>query len=490
MTCSSPSTGEPPSAQDTELVYSSTDVQPTLVPTVSGSATVIADDDLDGDDLDELTAEPSATSMSSSTTPVTASTTLSTPTSAPVAAPTSAPVAATTGTSLATPTPVATSTPTSNETLKPIIDMTDSTQIKKLIIQDPKLCDTATGLMAQICMDRTTEMIKANPALCNTATGMMAYLCQSTPPKGGDEGSDTVHNPCVSLTGEDKTKCEESVKNNPDSKPPPDPNNTGKADPNARLATDEVDYSNVYVENFDPDNIPNVAKANFTELNKFSRMSKIRSGVGHDFSYNTPEYDPTRSNCKSMKHYMIPTGVPRDNASYATTPHTFEWMSIKFFAPADGRIVGVYSSENEYGIENNFSIASTEYPGYFFLFFHLALEPGLEEGSLVQAGQQIATLGSEEAWGEIAVSAKLGPGEHRLLSFLEVATDEVWEPYKSMGVSTASDVIVTKAQRDANPMACDDSEAGWFIGTTESGILDIQFTTWVFESTDNWFFFD
>jgi hypothetical protein len=453
--CSSP-VSDVDHTQSSEVAYNSTDLQPTLVPTFVPTVSLIEPV------TEEVDDEPSLT-------PVGSTDTVSTPVI----------------TVIATPTPVGNPTQASSQ-----VDMTDPKQIKESIIKDPKLCDTASGLVAQVCMDWMVDMIKANPDLCNTATGLMSYMCQSELPKGGAEGSNDLHNPCTSLTGGDKEKCEESFKSNPYSKPPPDPNNTGKADPNARLATDEIDYSNVYVQSYDPDNLPKVAKANFTELDKFSRMSKIRSGVGHDFSYNTPEYDPTRLNCKSMKHYLIPAGVPLENAAYATAPHTFQWLSIKFFAPVDGRIVGVYSSENEYGTENNFSIASTEYPGYFFMFFHLALNPELNEGSLVQAGQQIATLGSEEAWGEIAVSAKLGPGEHRLLSFLEVATDEVWQEYKNRGVSATSDVIVTKEQRDANPMACDDSEAGWFIGTTKSGTLDMQFTKWVFESTDNWFFFD
>tara|TARA_B100000745_G_C20030030_1_gene350643 strand:- start:221 stop:799 length:579 start_codon:yes stop_codon:yes gene_type:complete len=191
-----------------------------------------------------------------------------------------------------------------------------------------------------------------------------------------------------------------------------------------------------------------------------------------------------------MKHYFMPAGVPRENAAYAHTPHTFEWMSIKFFSPVDGRIVGVSYFENEYGTEAQFTIASSEYPGYYFLFFHLALDPDLKEGSVVQAGQQIATLGDEGAWGEIAVSAKLGPAEHHLLSFLQVATDEVLQEYVSRGVEVASDVIVTREQRDANPLACDNSEAGWFFGSKKSGVENTEFSTWVFESADNWFFFD
>ena len=60
-----------------------------------------------------------------------------------------------------------------------------------------------------------------------------------------------------------------------------------------------------YVKNFDRNNIPKIAKFNFTELDKFSRISKIRSAVGHNYSYKTDEDDPSRQNCKSMKHYLF-----------------------------------------------------------------------------------------------------------------------------------------------------------------------------------------
>ena len=351
-------------------------------------------------------------------------------------------------------------------------------------------CENATGAMVEPCTEKYRQMIENDPSLCDSATGMMAYMCNNSvqaPQTKPGYGNGHSSNPCISLPPGDKERCEQSFKENPNARPEKDPHNTGKADPNARLATDAVDYTNVYVATYDPDNIPKVATSNFTELDKFSKMSKIRSGVGHDFSYNTPEYDKTRSNCKSMKHYFMPAGVPKQQALYASTPHTFPWMSIKFFSPVDGRIVGVYYKENKYGTEANFTVASSEHPGYFFMFFHIALDPSLKEGSVVKAGQQIGTLGDEEAWGEIATSIKIGPGDHRLVSFLEVATDEVVKQYKARGFETPSDVIVTKEQRDANPLPCDNSEAGWFFGSSKSGVEDIQFSTWVFESTDNWF---
>ena len=246
-----------------------------------------------------------------------------------------------------------------------------------------------------------------------------------------------------------------------------------------------------YVQSYDPENIAQIARFNFTELGKYSRMSKLRSAVGHDYSFNTSEYDPTGSNCRSMKHYFVPMSVPRENYLYSKTPHAFEWMSIKFLAPVDGTLQDVIYTHTSYGTEAQFAIRSSAYPGYYFNFYHIALEPDLTEGTLVKGGQLIGKLGNEEAWGEIAVEARITSRESHFISFLQVAADNVLEIYKNRGVNTASDVIITKEQRDAYPLACDDSESRRFEGSGMGGTKsDERFITWAFESSDNWFFFD
>jgi len=262
------------------------------------------------------------------------------------------------------------------------------------------------------------------------------------------------------------------------------------------LAADRLKESgqsgSYYAESFDPDNISKAAKFNFAELDKFSRMSKLRSGVGHDYSFPSAEYDPDGKSCRSMKHYFVPIGVPRDNASYRTTPHTFEWMSLKFFAPADGVITNVEYSTTSDGEEAQFSIQSTDYPGYYFNFLHVKPSQGLVEGSLVEAGQQIGTSGNEESWGEIGVEVRVNSRESYFVSFLQVVTDQVLEAYVDRGLVSVSEAIVTRGQRDATPLACGGNAppaARWFEGSSKFN-PDDEFIIWQFESTDNWFFFD
>ncbi|MAT07746.1 MAG: hypothetical protein ACJ0A8_00790 [Dehalococcoidia bacterium] len=281
-------------------------------------------------------------------------------------------------------------------------------------------------------------------------------------------------NPCLEVEEEYRSRCEESIRR--------------EVKQNTEGENQESD--GYYIDGeFDPDNLPKVAKANFAELEKLGRTSKIRSGVGHDYSFNTSEYDPTGASCRSMKHYMIPVGVPRDNALYSTTPHTFDWMSIKFFSPVDGVVQDVVYSSNSYGPEAQFTISSDEHGGYYFNFYHVNLDPSLIFGSKVTAGQYIGHLNGV-AWAEIAVEVRVNSRESYLVSFLQVATDEVLSEYQARGLNSVSDVIVTKEERDANPLPCDrDSEAGWFEGSSKYK-EDEAYMVWAFESDENWFFFD
>ena len=475
MACSSSGSDESGSTKNPQTSQETQSLQPAPITTTSAEepAQQVAKDSLEPTTIQPTSLPTSQVAID--TVPPTPQAAIDTVTSTPQAA-----------IDTVTPTPQAAidtvaSTPTA--------DTTDPEQISELIRQNPELCDTASGLMAELCIDRAKELIEADPAVCETATGMMAYLCQNMAsesqaqtPDGHGSGSgtdssntDMIENPCDKVAEAFRSQCEASIRSDPNS-PFYDGQSTGEG----------------FVQDFDPNNIPKIAKANFTELDKFSRMSKLRSVVGHDYAFGTTEYDSDGLNCRSMKHYFVPVGVPRKNILYGSTPHTFEWMSIKFFAPADGVIQNVVRTNNQYGEEAQFAVASSDHPGYLFDFYHVKLLPGLDTGSVVSAGQQIGTLGDEESWGEIAVQAQISGTQKILLSFLQVATDEVLEEYKARGINTTSDVIITKEERDANPIGCDrNSEAGWFEGSGRGDTVTVEpFVIWVFESDDNWFFFD
>ena len=345
---------------------------------------------------------------------------------------------------------------------------------------DPKqLCSSAPDFSKSMCIQKTTSDIQMAAQMINSSNKSTTHQAPTSQIQKGDKSSIDMNseNPCANVPAVARDECLKGIAQ-------------AKKD-NEGSGGETKDFWDKlkYADNFDPSNPLKIAKFNFTEIEKFSKISKIRSGVGHNYTPSTDEYDPTNKNCKSMKHYLIPVGVPNSSDLYAKTPHTFEWMSIKYFSPVDGYIIGVSYKENPYGTESNFKIVSKNNPGYYFGYFHVALLDGLKEGSEVKAGQQIGTFGDENTWGEIAVEVQVKNGKTYAPSFLEVSSEEVFKQFKNKGVNSFSDVIIPREYRDANPLACDNTDAGWFIGSGRSGVSDRNFERWQFESTDNWFFF-
>ena len=219
------------------------------------------------------------------------------------------------------PTQVPTTVPTQIPT-----ETDDSTTSSPMEIDEcsdiPDLTQRSMCEMAEkmgMSMEDMMEMAEEMGMLDDMDTGTDDVMTMDIADMEGMDGN----NPCLEVEEEYRSRCEESIRR--------------EVKQNTEGENQESD--GYYIDGeFDPDNLPKVAKANFAELEKLGRTSKIRSGVGHDYSFNTSEYDPTGASCRSMKHYMIPVGVPTDNALYSTTPHTFDWMSIKFFAPIDGVI--------------------------------------------------------------------------------------------------------------------------------------------------------
>ena len=345
---------------------------------------------------------------------------------------------------------------------------------------DPKeLCSNAPDFSKNMCIQKTTSDIQMATQMINSSNKSTTHQAPPNQIQKGDKSSVDMNskNPCANVPAVARDECLKGIAQ-------------AKKD-NEGSGGETKDFWDKlkYADSFDPYNPLKIAKFNFTEIEKFSKISKIRSGVGHNYTPSTDEYDPTNKNCKSMKHYLIPVGVPNSSDLYAKTPHTFEWMSIKYFSPVDGYIIGVSYKENPYGTESNFKIVSKNNPGYYFGYFHVALLDGLKEGSEVKAGQQIGTFGDENTWGEIAVEVQVKNGKTYAPSFLEVSSEEVFKQFENKGVNSFSDVIIPREYRDANPLACDNTDAGWFIGSGRSGVSDRNFERWQFESGDNWFFF-
>lgn len=202
----------------------------------------------------------------------------------------------------------------------------------------------------------------------------------------------------------------------------------------------------------------------FIELDKIARISKFRSGYGHDFSYVGDE------TCRSMKHYfLVKEGVD---------PRT-----VRYTAPFEGIITDVRQTTNEYGtIESQFAIRSKENSNYYFVFFHVALDRFLVDGSHVSTGQFLGTVGHPKAHGEIAVEER-SFGGGALHSWFDIIDTELSHDYADRGVNKEN-VIIPKAFRDAHQLVCDEnSPDGRFI--PKNGQALEAFQEWQ-DGAENW----
>ena len=60
------------------------------------------------------------------------------------------------------------------------------------------------------------------------------------------------------------------------------------------------------------DEIPRFSSALYLDADQIDRISRFRSGVGHDFA-------DSYESCRSMKHYLCPTGSRTGSSSTSAT---------------------------------------------------------------------------------------------------------------------------------------------------------------------------
>jgi hypothetical protein len=177
--------------------------------------------------------------------------------------------------------------------------------------------------------------------------------------------------------------------------------------------------------------IPRVATANYIDLSVISRISVFRSGIGHD-------YHDAFETCRSMKHYFQPRS-------------TVDWSTITITSPVAGTI-SYLRTEQSAGTQ--VGIRSTEQPAFQFILFHVKPAAGVDSGVKVAAGQKLGTHIGTQTMSDIAVSVDTPTG-FKLVSWFDVMTDDLFAAYQQRGISSRSSMVVTRAQRDAAPLACD-----------------------------------
>ena len=202
--------------------------------------------------------------------------------------------------------------------------------------------------------------------------------------------------------------------------------------------------------------IPKFVGVDYIRLENISRISKFRSGIGHDYS----DIDES---CRSMKHYFY----RKDDV---------DW-SLAIYSPVDGIIAKLapqwVSIKDKSYKGTRVVIRSKEYPAFVFTIFHVNLANSLNVGDAVTAGQQLGTLNRTRFSSDIAVSVTVPRGfiqrllgSSILVSYFDVMTDSLFQDYQARGVSSRDALIISKEARDADPLPCIDK-----------GNLDLDFIT-------------
>jgi hypothetical protein len=214
--------------------------------------------------------------------------------------------------------------------------------------------------------------------------------------------------------------------------PPGCKNSTGPDDTTGKDKTGNTDSTiNVITKFIDND---------YIELDKIYRISKFRSGIGHDYS---DEFE----SCRSMKHYFQPkSGI--------------NWEEVKIFSPVDG----VVSSLLEEWAGTQIRIQPAKYPDCLITIFHVKLSSVLKPGDSVKAGKQLGTHIGDQTMSDIAVRMNYKVKDEKdstkyitkwkLISYFDIITDKLWENYKAHGLNSRNVMQITKEARDSDPLNC------------------------------------
>ncbi|MBI4175273.1 M23 family metallopeptidase [Candidatus Berkelbacteria bacterium] len=198
------------------------------------------------------------------------------------------------------------------------------------------------------------------------------------------------------------------------------------------------------LRNYDEQALPQFIEHDFIELDKVTSISKFRSGAGHDYSQGTDE------TCRSMKHYFTPQrAMGKDIADWVSLPDPA--TAIKIVSPVSGRIIQISSEQTPIG--RQIHIRPTSQPDFVIRLFHVFPADGIEVGTDLVAGQLVGSIHADQGT-DIAVEVNHW-GSTQNFSYFAVMPDDLFSAYQERGVTSRTDLIISREERDANPLECD-----------------------------------
>jgi hypothetical protein len=166
-------------------------------------------------------------------------------------------------------------------------------------------------------------------------------------------------------------------------------------------------------------------------------ISRLRSSEGHDYADDF-------ETCRSMKHYFMFSAA--------------DWSTVPIHSPVDGRVVERYDE----WAGAKLVIRSTEQHAFFFELFHVVSDALPVVGDVVTAGQLLGHHYGTQTYSDVAVGVQTavdGPNDYiqgrRYVSYFAVLTDALFAEWVTRGVPSLDALVISAAERDANPLDCD-----------------------------------
>lgn len=164
------------------------------------------------------------------------------------------------------------------------------------------------------------------------------------------------------------------------------------------------------------------------DLHRIARISRFRSGVGHDFSDD-------RERCRSMKHYFEPR-LDQDVTA------------LEIRAPTAGRLVELAPEWAGHRLR----IQPEAAPELRVVIFHVRPEEGLAVGDRLRAGQRLGWHSGPETMSDLAVE-RLGE-DYQLLSVFDLLTPALRSELSALLIEPA-ELTISRSARDADPLQCE-----------------------------------
>lgn len=184
------------------------------------------------------------------------------------------------------------------------------------------------------------------------------------------------------------------------------------------------------VYDLDGRGVPRLITSDYLDLAAIDRVSLFRSAIGHDYS-------DSLERCRSMKHYFMPRAA-------------IDWGTLAISAPAEGTVVDI-RAETTFGFQVQIRPASLS--AATIVIFHVVPDGGIAVGTRVTAGQRLGRHFGSQTMSDIAIRIDT-PGGARLVSYVEAMTDGVFAAYQARGAGSREALVISRADRDAHPLAC------------------------------------